>query len=181
MKTVKIICGGGSYTRNGRPAAAYRGDQVSVEDAEAVLLAGAGAARIIDESGAPESPAAGGQKAPVSGPAPETDTAPPDGGDAPDGGGSGQDGPDGGASDGGASDGVAIPDTVSIVDGHFVRDSLLTLERKDMEALAADLGVDVSKCRNKGAIADLLAAVELGGTEEDNEAPPDLGLEDLVV
>lgn len=176
MKTVKIICGGCSYTRNGRPAAAYRGDQVSVEDAEAILLVGAGAARIIDEGAPSDSPAAGGQKAPVSGPAPEPGTAPPDGGDAPDGGDSGQDGPDEGA-----SDGVAIPDTVSIVDGHFVRDSLLTLERKDMEALAADLGVDVSKCRNKGAIADLLAAVELGGTEEDNEAPPDLGLEDLVV
>ena len=169
MKTVKIICGGCSFTRNGRPAVAYRGDVVSVEDAEAVLLVGAGAARIVDESGAPESPAAGGQEAPVSALAPKAGTTPPDSGDAP---------------VQSVPESISIPDTVGIVDGHFVRDDLLAMERKDMEALAADLGVDVSKCRNKGAIADLLVAVELDLADaagEDDEAPPDLDAEGPVV
>ena len=179
MKTVKIICGGCSFTRNGRPAVAYRGDVVSVGDAEAALLTGIGAARIIDESGAPEHPAAGGQKAPVSAPAPEAGTTPPDGRDVPDGGDSGQDAPVQSV-----PESISIPDTLGIVDGHFVRDDLLAMERKDMEALAADLGVDVSKCRNKGAIADLLAAVELDLADtagEDDEAPPDIGVEGPVV
>lgn len=179
MKAVKIICGGCSFTRNGRPAVAYRGDVVSVEDAEAVLLAGVGAARIIDESGAPECPAAGGQEAPVSATVPEAGTTQPNGGDAPDGGDSGQD-----VAVQSIPESIAIPDTLGIVDGHFVRDDLMAMERKDMEALAADLGVDVSKCRNKGAIADLLVAIELDLTDaagEDDEAPPDIGAEGPVV
>lgn len=178
MKTVKIICGGCSYTRNGRPAAAYRGDEVSVEDAEAALLVGAGAAKII-ESGASERPAVGGQEAPAGAPVPEADTTSPDGRDAPNSGDSGQ-----GKPNQSVSEGIALPDSLRIVDGHFVRDDLLAMERKDMEALAADLGVDVSKCRNKGAIADLLVAVELELADtagEDDEAPPDLDAEGPVV
>lgn len=72
------------------------------------------------------------------------------------------------------ADGTVIPDTLNIVDGHFTEDSLMTMTRADMEHLAEDLGVDVSKCKNKGEIAKLLTAVELelDGDEEDG---PDLG------
>ena len=43
--------------------------------------------------------------------------------------------------------------------------------------LFRSLEVDVSKCRNKGEIADLLAAVELQ-VEEDGGTPPDLTTEE---
>lgn len=71
-----------------------------------------------------------------------------------------------------------IIDTLDIIDGHFTKESLMEMERKDMEALAADLGVDVKKCRNKGEIADLLAAVEVQVEEDGCEAAPDLSTED---
>ena len=76
------------------------------------------------------------------------------------------------------ADGAVIPDTLDIVDGHFTEDGLMAMTRTDMEHLAKDLGVDVSKCKNKGEIAKLLAAVELelDGDEEDGPvlgtAPP---------
>lgn len=72
------------------------------------------------------------------------------------------------------------PDTLDIVDGHFTVESLMELSRADMEKLAADMGVDVKKCRNKSDIAALLCAVEVqpGGS---GEAPPELGAEEPVV
>ena len=72
------------------------------------------------------------------------------------------------------------PDTLDIVDGHFTIESLMELSRADMEKLAADMGVDVKKCRNKSEIAALLAAVEVQA-DGDGEAPPELGAEAPVV
>nr|WP_300184638.1 hypothetical protein [uncultured Agathobaculum sp.] len=75
-----------------------------------------------------------------------------------------------------AADGAVIPDELDIVDGHFTEDSLMTMTCANMEKLAADLGIDVSKCKNKSEIASLLAEVELDADEE-SETPPDLGAE----
>lgn len=75
-----------------------------------------------------------------------------------------------------AADGAVIPDELDIVDGHFTEDSLMTMTRADMEHLAEDFGVDVSKCKNKGEIAKLLAAVELELNETD-EPLTELGAE----
>ena len=77
-------------------------------------------------------------------------------------------------------DGTVIPDVLDIVNRHFTEDSLMTMTRADMEHLAKDFGVDVSKCKNKGEIAKLLAAVELDldGDEDDG---PDLGAAPQVV
>ena len=72
------------------------------------------------------------------------------------------------------------PDTLDIVNGHFTIESLMELSRADMEKLAADVGVDVKKCRNKSEIAALLAAVEVQA-DGDGEAPPELGAEGPVV
>ncbi len=72
------------------------------------------------------------------------------------------------------------PDTLDIVDGHFTIESLMELSRADMEKLAADLGVNVSKCRNKSEIAALLAAVEVHA-DGDREALPELDAEGPVV
>ena len=71
-------------------------------------------------------------------------------------------------------------DTLDIVDGHFITESLMELSRADMEKLAADLGVEVKRNMNKSEIAALLCAVEVqpGGN---GEAPPELGAEEPVV
>ena len=73
-------------------------------------------------------------------------------------------------------------ETVDIIDGHFDRESLLQLTRTQMEKLAGDMGVDVSRCRNKSDIADLLVEVEAEiPAETGGEAPPELGAEAPVV
>ena len=116
---------------------------------------------------------------PVMSPASDADS-PVDGGD---GGGAGIDPPDedtpveelenGGSED---PDGglPSSAETLDIVGGHFTRESLMRMRRPDMEKLAGDGGVDVSRCRNKGDIANLLVEVEV-------EAPPELGAEAPVV
>lgn len=76
-----------------------------------------------------------------------------------------------------AADGVVIPDTLDIVDGHFTENGLMAMTRADMEQLAEDLGVDVSKCKNKSEIAKLLAAVDLE-LGDDNDSDEDDGDED---
>ena len=48
----------------------------------------------------------------------------------------------------------------------------MRLTRAEMEQLAADLTVDVSKCRNKGEIAALLAEAEVHA--DDDDTLPDL-------
>lgn len=75
---------------------------------------------------------------------------------------------------------VDVDCVLDIVDGHFTKESLTKMERKDMEALAIDLGLDVKKCRNKGEIADLLSAVEVQPEADAGEAPPDLSIEGPV-
>lgn len=78
--------------------------------------------------------------------------------------------------------GGAVPFSVEKVDGHFDRGSLLQLTRQQMEQLAGSLGVDVSRCRNKEDIADLLVEVEAEApAESGGEAPPELGAEAPVV
>lgn len=73
-------------------------------------------------------------------------------------------------------------ETVDIIDGHFDRESLMQLTRQQMEKLAEDLGVDISKCKNKGDIADLLIEVEVEApTETGDRVPPELGAESPVV
>ena len=80
-----------------------------------------------------------------------------------------------------AADGAAIPDTLDIMDGHFTEDSLMAMTRADMEHMAEDLGVDVSKCKNKSEFAKLLAAVELELDDGDEGDGPDLGAAPPVV
>lgn len=124
---------------------------------------------------------------PVMSPASDADS-PVDGGD---GGGAGinppgKDPPVEGLENGGSDTPVGdLPgsvETLDIVAGHFTRESLMLMRRPDMEKLAGDLGVDVSRCKNKGGIADLLVEVEVGTPAEDGgEAPPELGTEAPVV
>lgn len=58
-----------------------------------------------------------------------------------------------------------LTDCLDIVDGHFTKESLMKMGRKEMEALASDFSVDVSKCRNKTEIANLLFEVEIEAIE----------------
>lgn len=62
-------------------------------------------------------------------------------------------------------------DCIDIVDGHMTVESLMTMTRADMEALAEDLGLDVKKCRNKGEIAALIAQVEIDPDQQHGEGP----------
>lgn len=62
-------------------------------------------------------------------------------------------------------------DCIDIVDGHMTVESLMTMTRADMEALAEDLGLDVKKCKNKSEIAALIAQVEVGLDEQHGEGP----------
>lgn len=81
-----------------------------------------------------------------------------------------------------AKDGIALNDYLDIVDGHITKDSLLRLSRADLEALAADLNINISKCKNKGEIAELISAVELDLAETaDEEDAPELGAEGPIV
>ena len=117
---------------------------------------------------------------PVMSPASDADS-PVDGGD---GGGAGinspgEDPPVEGLGNGGSEDPAGgLPDsaeTLDIVNGHFTRESLMLMRRPDMEKLAGDLGVDVSRCKNKGDIADLLVEVEVEApAQEGGEPQPDL-------
>ena len=71
---------------------------------------------------------------------------------------------------------------VDIIDGHFDWESLMQLTRQQMEKLAADMSVDVSRCKNKGDIAGLLVEVDVASpVEAGGEAPPMLGVEAPVV
>ncbi len=79
----------------------------------------------------------------------------------------------------------ALPDSagiVDVIDSHFDRESLLQLTRPQLEQLAGDMGVDISRCKNKGDITDLLAQIEVDTPAEGSgEAPPELGAEEPVV
>lgn len=69
------------------------------------------------------------------------------------------------------TDEPAPEDCIDIVDGHMTVESLMTMTRADMEALAEDLGLDVKKCKNKSDIAALIAQVEVGLDEQHGEGP----------
>lgn len=78
--------------------------------------------------------------------------------------------------------GIALNYYLNTVDGHITKDSLLQLSRSDLEGLAADLGIDIRKCKNKGEIAELIAAVglDLAETADEGDAP-ELGAEGPIV
>lgn len=62
-------------------------------------------------------------------------------------------------------------EVLEIVDGHFTIESLMKLERKHMEALAADLEIEtdaIKKCKNKTELANLIAEVEVGDEDENS-------------
>lgn len=71
---------------------------------------------------------------------------------------------------------------LDIVDGYFTMESLMGLTRPNMEKLAGDLGVDVSRCKNKSEIAELLAAVKVETDKpEDSDILPELGAAPPVI
>lgn len=76
--------------------------------------------------------------------------------------------------------GLDIPDILNIVDGRFTKESLLLMQRPELDKLAAAFGIDTRKCKNKGDVADLLVKVEVQPVD-DGEAPPELGAEAPVV
>lgn len=167
---IRIICGTCGTSKGYKTAA---DGELTLPAAEEKRLVARGVAKYVTR--------------PVMSPASDADS-PVDGGD---GGGAGINPPDeappverlenGGSEDpaGGLSDSA---ETLDIVGGHFTRESLMLMRRPDMEKLAGDLGVDVSRCKNKGDIADLLVEVEVEAPAEDGgEAPPELGAEAPVV
>ena len=167
---IRIICGTCGTSKGYKTAA---DGELTLPAAEEKRLVARGVAEYVTR--------------PVMSPASDADS-PVDGGD---GGGTGinppgEDPPVERLENGGSEDPtVGLPDsaeTLDIVDGHFTRESLMLMRRPDMEKLAGDLGVDVSRCKNKGDIADLLVEVEAEAPAEDGgEAPPELGAEDPVV
>ena len=71
-----------------------------------------------------------------------------------------------------ATEEADLPDCIDIDEnGHMTVESLMTMTRADMEALAEDLGLDVKKCKNKSEIAALIAQVEVGLDEQHGEGP----------
>lgn len=68
---------------------------------------------------------------------------------------------------------------LDVVDGHFTVESLMRMTRAGMEQLAGELGVNVSRCRNKNDIAGLLAEVEVQA-DEDDDTPPELNVDPLA-
>lgn len=169
MKKVKIINGTYGHRSEGSKfiTPVKAGEVVEVSNTEAARLIGLGVAVYIGEA-APEDivpPVATSEENGDGGDQGET---PPDG--------------DGGA-EGAESGDTGEGGTLDIVDGHFTVESLMEMTRANMEKLAGDLGVDVSKCKNKSDVAAALAAVEVepGEPEGDGETPPDLGVAPPVV
>lgn len=165
MKKVKITNGiyGARDSETLRITPVHVGGTVDVTDEEAERLVRLKVAKII------------GEEAPAGGVA--TPPAPPSGD------GAGVNTPDGNGGAEGQENGCEDDDVLEIVDGHYTVESLLKLERKDMEAFAADLGIDanaVKKCKNKTEVAELIAEIEVA-EEEDEEDPPALGVENPVV
>lgn len=70
--------------------------------------------------------------------------------------------------------------TRSIVDGHYVKEELMKLTRPELNAMAESLGLDGASCDNKGQVADLICAIEIGGDDEGGQMP-NLNPEDPVV
>ncbi|MCR2026894.1 hypothetical protein [Anaerotruncus colihominis] len=166
MKKVKIINGvyGARDNKTSRVTPVSIGGTVEVSDEEAARLVGFKVAAYVDEA----SPANGVATPPVTIPI----------------GGAGKDAPDGEDSAEGQENGCGDDEALDIVDGHFTVESLMALERKDMDTLAADLSIEaaaIKKCKNKTELAELIAAVEIDeGNTGDGEQPPTLGTEGPV-
>lgn len=165
---IRIICGTCGTSKGYKTAA---DGELTLPAAEEKRLVARGVAEYVTR--------------PVMSPASDADS-PVDGGD---GGGTGINPPDedppveGLENGGNAPPALDLPgsaETVDIIDGHFDRESLLQLTRPQMEKLAGDLGVDVSRCKNKGDIAALLVTVEVH-VDGGGEIPPELGAEAPVV
>ena len=172
MKKIEIINGvyGARDSKTKRVTPVSIGSTVDVTDEEAARLVQLKVAKVVGE----ETPA-GGVATP---PAPGADS------DA----GENASNPNGGAE--GLENGFEDDDVLDVVDGHFTVESLMKLERKDMEALAADLVIDadaIKKCKNKTELANLIAEVEVEAEEDEDasagngETPPALGAENPVV
>ena len=171
MKKVEIINGvyGARDSKTSRVTPVPIGGTIDVADEEAARLVRLKVAKVIGE----ERPAGGVATPPV----------------PPSGDGAGVNAPDGNDGAEGQENGYEDDDVLEIVDGHFVVESLMKLERKDMEALAADLEFSadaIKKCKNKSELAAMIAEVEVEAGDEEppvitGEAPPALGVESPVV
>ena len=67
--------------------------------------------------------------------------------------------------------------TIDISDGHFTEESLMRMTKAELAELAADLGTDISGCKNKTEIVAALLEVEIPPQED----APELGAEDPVL
>ena len=61
--------------------------------------------------------------------------------------------------------------TLTIVDGHYVKEELLKLTRPELNAMAESLGLDGASCDNKGQVADLICDIEVAGNDEGSQMP----------
>lgn len=157
MKKIEITNGvyGARDSKTNRVTPVPIGGTVDVTDEEASRLVRLKVAKIIDE----ETPADGVATPP----------APPSGG------GAGVNAADGNGGAEGQENGNEDDEVLDIVDGHFTVESLMKMERKDMEALASDLEIDanaVKKCKNKTELANLIAEVEVAVEDDGDEEPP---------
>ncbi|MBR2131402.1 MAG: hypothetical protein IJ955_02495 [Oscillospiraceae bacterium] len=171
MKKIEIINGvyGARDSKTRRVTPIPIGGTVDVADEEASRLVEMKVARVIGE----ESPVDGVATPPV----------------PPSGDGAGENPPSGSNGAEGQENDHKYNDVLDIVDGHFVVEKLMTLERKDMEVLAADLEIPtevIKKCKTKSELATLIAEFEVENEEEEvpvntGETPPELGVENPVV
>lgn len=141
----------GRRTENGRVVPVSKGERVTLSDEEAARLTGLGVAVYAD---AAEEPAASPSAPAIEG-APEP---PPDTPDAHP------------AGEAGTDSGETASSDVDIV-------RLERMSKSDLERMAADLGVNISRAKTKHDLAMLIAAA---GEAEDGEAPPDLDTGDIV-
>ncbi len=68
-------------------------------------------------------------------------------------------------------------DYIGISDGHFTEENLIQMTKAELAELAADLGTDISGCKNKTEIVAALLEVEIPPQED----VPELGAEDPVL
>ena len=80
-------------------------------------------------------------------------------------------GPDNSPEDEGPQADSAEP--TEILPGSFDVEQLATWKNSELEKLAADLGVDISKARNKSERAQLIAVAEIQHSAKDGEAGED--------
>ena len=155
MKEVEIVNGVYGFRPDGtkRSKPAGYGDVVTVPDGEAVRLVKLGVGRIISEA-LPTYP-----DTRIADVATSADSISAAGVE------------DNKPNEENETDGVEISDTLDIVDGHLTIDSLMRMTRADMEHLAEDLDVDVSKCKNKSEIATLIAAVDIEPQDTEGTLP----------